>query len=55
MPLKSEIAPLLIVIQLEQFNYAGAAAIGLAMLGLSFVILLILNGLQSILSRRGRA
>ncbi|WP_271164027.1 sulfate ABC transporter permease subunit CysT [Brevundimonas intermedia] len=55
MPLKSEIAPLLIVIQLEQFNYAGAAAIGLAMLGLSFMVLLALNGLQAILSRRGQA
>lgn len=55
MPLKSEIAPLLIVIQLEQFNYAGAAAVGLAMLGLSFVILLVLNGVQSVLARRGRA
>lgn len=55
MPLKSEIAPLLIVIQLEQFNYAGAAAIGLAMLGLSFAILLVLNAIQSVLTRRGRA
>ncbi len=54
MPLKSEIAPLLIVIQLEQFNYAGAAAIGLAMLGLSFLILLVMNGLQTLLLRRGR-
>lgn len=54
MPLKSEIAPLLIVIQLEQFNYAGAAAVGLAMLGLSFVILLVLNGVQAMLARRGR-
>lgn len=54
MPLKSEIAPLLIVIQLEQFNYAGAAAVGLAMLGLSFLILLVMNGLQGLLLRRGR-
>ncbi len=54
MPLRSEIAPLLIVIQLEQFNYAGAAAIGLAMLGLSFLILLVMNGLQTLLLRRGR-
>lgn len=54
MPLRSEIAPLLIVIQLEQFNYAGAAAVGLAMLGLSFLILLVMNGLQGLLLRRGR-
>ena len=37
MPMVSEIAPLLIVIRLEQFDYAGAAAIGLAMLLLSFL------------------
>ena len=55
MPLRSEIAPLLVVIQLEQFNYAGAAATGLAMLALSFLILLVLNGLQADLARRGRA
>lgn len=52
MPLKTEIAPLLIVIQLEQFNYAGAAAIGLFMLVLSFAVLIVLNGLQSWLVRR---
>ena len=55
MPQRSEIAPLLVVIQLEQFNYAGAAAIGLAMLALSFLILLTLNGLQAVIARRGRA
>ncbi|MFC5371084.1 sulfate ABC transporter permease subunit CysT [Brevundimonas faecalis] len=53
MPMKSEIAPLLIVTQLEQFNYAGAAAIGLAMLVLSFLILLGFNGLQALAARRG--
>jgi sulfate/thiosulfate transport system permease protein len=52
MPLRSEIAPLLIVIQLEQFNYAGAAVVGLAMLTLSFVVLLILNMVQGVLVRR---
>ncbi|MFN3537316.1 MAG: sulfate ABC transporter permease subunit CysT [Brevundimonas sp.] len=52
MPLRSEIAPLLIVIQLEQFNYAGAATVGLAMLVLSFVILLVLNAAQGALVRR---
>ncbi len=46
LPMKSEIAPLLIIIKLEQFDYAGAAAIGVVMLGASFVILLALNALQ---------
>ena len=36
--MKTEIAPLLIVIKLEQFDYAGAAAVGLAMLIVSFVV-----------------
>ncbi|MFC3127727.1 sulfate ABC transporter permease subunit CysT [Pseudoroseomonas globiformis] len=43
MPMVSEIAPLIIVTRLEQFDYAGAAAVGLAMLALSFVLLLALN------------
>jgi sulfate/thiosulfate transport system permease protein len=47
LPMKSEIAPLLIVVKLEQFNYAGAAAIGLVMLCASFLILLGLNLLQA--------
>jgi sulfate transport system permease protein len=42
----SEIAPLLIVIRLEQLDYAGAAALGVAMLLLSFAILLVINQLQ---------
>jgi sulfate transport system permease protein len=42
----SEIAPLLIVTKLEQFDYAGASAIGVVMLGASFVMLMALNGLQ---------
>ncbi len=46
MPMRTEIAPLLIVIRLEQFNYAGAAALGLAMLLISFGILLLLNVVQ---------
>jgi sulfate transport system permease protein len=49
LPMKSEIAPLLIVIKLEQFDYASAAAIGLTMLAVSFLILLALNLLQSAL------
>jgi sulfate transport system permease protein len=46
-PMVSEIAPLLIVTKLEQFDYAGAAAIGVVMLAASFVMLLALNGLQA--------
>jgi sulfate transport system permease protein len=46
MPLVSEIAPLLIVTKLEQFDYAGAAAIGVIMLATSFLILLIINLVQ---------
>lgn len=55
MPMVSEIAPLLIVIKLEQFDYAGAAAVGLAMLALSFGILLVVNFGQRLVFRRGRA
>nr|WP_293477112.1 sulfate ABC transporter permease subunit CysT [Phenylobacterium sp.] len=55
MPLKTEIAPLLIVIKLEQYDYAGAAAIGLAMLAISFGALVAMNAVQIYLSRRGRA
>ena len=50
-PLKTEIAPLLIVIQLEEFNYDGAAAIGIAMLLISFSMLLLINLVQ-VWSRR---
>jgi sulfate transport system permease protein len=51
-PMVSEIAPLLIVIRLEQFDYAGAAVIGVLMLLLSFVIILLLNLVQSGLRKR---
>ena len=47
LPMRSEIAPLMIVIKLEQFDYAGAAAIGVAMLVISFAMLFVLNGLQT--------
>jgi sulfate transport system permease protein len=46
MPMVSEIAPLLIIIKLEQFDYAGAAAIGVVMLAISFILLLAINLLQ---------
>jgi sulfate transport system permease protein len=52
LPMISEIAPLLIVIKLEQFDYAAAAAIGLVMLGASFAILLALNALQALVFSR---
>jgi sulfate transport system permease protein len=46
MPGVSEIIPLLIVIKLEQYDYAGATAIALVMLGISFLLLLAINLLQ---------
>jgi sulfate transport system permease protein len=46
MPMKTEILPLLIITQLEQFQYGHAAALGTAMLALSFVFLLFINLLQ---------
>ena len=51
LPMKTEIAPLLIVIKLEEFNYAGATAIGIAMLVISFLMLLLINAVQ-VWSRR---
>ena len=50
-PLKTEIAPLLIVIKLEEYNEAGAAAIGIAMLVMSFGMLFVINAAQ-VLSRK---
>ena len=55
MPMKTEIAPLLIVIKLEQYDYAGAAAVGLAMVVISFGSLVAINAVQAFLARRGRA
>ncbi len=46
MPMKTEIAPLLIMTRLEQFDYPGAAAIAALMLVASFVLLLSINALQ---------
>lgn len=46
LPMVSEIAPLLIVQKLEQFDYAGAAAIGVVMLAFSFLLLLAITSLQ---------
>lgn len=46
MPMRTEIAPLLIVTELEQYDYAGATAIAIAMLAVSFAMLLCINALQ---------
>jgi sulfate transport system permease protein len=46
MPLQTEIVPLLIVTKLEQYDYAGAMAIAVMMLAISFLILLGVNLLQ---------
>ena len=46
MPMKTEIVPLLMVMKLEQFDYAGATAIAVVMLAASFVLLLTINLLQ---------
>jgi sulfate transport system permease protein len=47
MPMVSEITPLLIITKLEQYDYAGATAIAVVMLSMSFVLLLGINGLQA--------
>jgi sulfate/thiosulfate transport system permease protein len=51
LPYKTEIAPLLIVIRLEEFDYDGAIAIAIAMLAISFSMLLVINLVQ-VLSRQ---
>jgi len=51
-PYKSEIAPLLIVIRLQEYNQPAAAAIGMVMLIIAFVMLLIINLLQAWSRRR---
>jgi sulfate transport system permease protein len=52
MPMSTEIAPLLIMTKLEQYDYAGATAIALVMLLISFALLLSVNALQSWSSRK---
>jgi sulfate/thiosulfate transport system permease protein len=52
MPFKSEIAPLLIVGRLEEYDYAGASAIATVMLVISFAALLAINLLQAVSRRR---
>lgn len=46
MPMRTEITPLLIMTKLEQFDYAGATALAVVMLGASFLLLLAINLLQ---------
>lgn len=52
MPMRTEIAPLLIMTKLEQFDYAGATAIALVLLIISFALLLFINVMQWRYSRR---
>ena len=46
MPMVSEITPLIIIGKLEQYDYAGATAVAVVMLAISFVLLLLINALQ---------
>jgi sulfate transport system permease protein len=46
-PMVSEITPLIIITKLEQYDYAGATAVAAVMLIISFILLLIINGLQA--------
>jgi sulfate transport system permease protein len=52
MPMVSEITPLIIIGKLEQYDYAGATAVALVMLVVSFAMLLVINGLQAWQRRR---
>jgi sulfate transport system permease protein len=52
MPMKTEIVPLLIITKLEQYDYAGATAVALVMLLVSFALLLTINLLQWAARRR---
>jgi sulfate transport system permease protein len=54
-PMVSEIAPLLIIVKLEEYDFRGATAIAAAMLIISFVLLLAINLLQAWSRRRGVA
>ncbi len=54
LPMVSEITPLLIITKLEQYDYAGATAIAVVMLVVSFALLFLINGLQ-VWANRSRA
>jgi sulfate/thiosulfate transport system permease protein len=55
MPMISEITPLIIIGKLEQYDFAGATAVALVMLIISFVMLLVINGLQGWQRKRSGA
>lgn len=56
MPLRTEIAPLLVMTRLEQYDYAGAAALAMVLLAASFLVLLAINRTQAwTRARTGRA
>ena len=55
MPMISEITPLIIIGKLEQYDYAGATAVATVMLLISFVLLLVINGLQAWQRKRSGA
>lgn len=55
LPLKTEITPLLIMTKLEQYDYAGATALAVSMLVVSFILLLLINLLQAWSRKRSGA
>jgi sulfate/thiosulfate transport system permease protein len=55
MPMVSEITPLIIIGKLEQYDYAGATAVAVVMLIISFILLLVINALQVWQRRRSGA
>ncbi|MEY4567804.1 MAG: Sulfate transport system permease protein CysT [Planctomycetota bacterium] len=55
MPMKTEITSLLIITKLEQYDMVGATAIAVVMLSASFILLLMINGLQWWVNKRYRA
>ncbi len=55
MPMVSEITPLIIIGKLEQYDYAGATAVASVMLVISFILLLVINGLQTWQRKRSGA
>jgi sulfate transport system permease protein len=55
MPMISEITPLIIIGKLEQYDYAGATAVAVVMLCISFILLLVINALQAWQRRRSGA
>ena len=52
LPMVSEIAPLMIITKLEQYDYSGATSIAVVMLILSFILLLVINSLQAWTAKR---